>query len=56
MFINFAKNQTDGTGEDVPNTPRELENEPPYYDEDVGPRASFVRLSDYTPGPVDVEV
>ncbi|PFX16944.1 ATP-binding cassette sub-family A member 1 [Stylophora pistillata] len=53
VFINFAKNQTDGTGEEcevVPSSPWELAvNEPTYYDEDAGPRASFVRLSDYPP-------
>lgn len=57
MFINFAKNQTDGEeNEDVASYPREFEiSEPPYRDEDAGPRASFVRLSDY-PRFGDVEV
>ena len=57
MFINFAKNQTDGEeNEDVASYPREFAiSEPPYRDEDAGPRASFVRLSDY-PRFGDVEV
>lgn len=57
MFINFAKNQTDGEeNEDVASYPREFAiSEPPYRDEDAGPRASFVLLSDY-PRFGDVEV
>ncbi|XP_027045418.1 ATP-binding cassette sub-family A member 1-like isoform X2 [Pocillopora damicornis] len=57
VFINFAKNQTDGEeNEDVASYPREFAiSEPPYRDEDAGPRASFVRLSDY-PRFGDVEV
>ena len=55
MFINFAKNQTDGMGEDVTCPPSELEEQQrPYDDEEVNPRVSFVRLSDFTPGTVDV--
>ena len=55
MFINFAKNQTDGTDEDTPSAPNELEEERrPYPDEEAGPRTSFVRMSDFTPDTVDV--
>lgn len=54
MFINFAKNQTDGMGEDTLSTPPELEEPPPYDDEEAGPRVSFVRMSDFSPGSVDV--
>lgn len=54
VFINFAKNQTDGMGEDTLSTPPELEEPPPYDDEEAGPRVSFVRMSDFSPGSVDV--
>lgn len=54
VFINFAKNQTDGMGEDAPSTAPELEEQPPYNDEEAGPRVTFVRMSDFTPGSEDV--
>ena len=54
MFINFAKNQTDGMGEDTLAAAPELEEQPPYNDEEAGPRVSFVRMSDFTPGSEDV--
>ncbi|KAJ7386394.1 ATP-binding cassette sub- A member 1 [Desmophyllum pertusum] len=55
VFINFAKNQTDGTDEDTLSAPNELEEERrPYPDEEAGPRTSFVRMSDFTPDTVDV--
>jgi len=54
VFINFAKNQTDGMGEDAPSAAPELEEQPPYHDEEAGPRVSFVRMSDFTPGSEDV--
>ena len=54
VFINFAKNQTDGMGEDTLAAAPELEEQLPYNDEEAGPRVSFVRMSDFTPGSVDV--
>ena len=54
MFINFAKNQTDGMGEDALSDAPELEELPPYNDEEADPRVSFVRMSDFTPGSEDV--
>lgn len=54
VFINFAKNQTDGMGEDAPSAAPELEEQPPYNDEEAGPRVTFVRMSDFTPGSEDV--
>jgi len=56
VFINFAKNQTDGIGEDTLSADPELEEQPPYYDEEAGPRVSFVRMTDFTPGSEDVWV
>ncbi|KAL9951119.1 hypothetical protein ACROYT_G043723 [Oculina patagonica] len=53
VFINFAKNQTDGMGEDDLSAPPELE-EQQLDDEEAGPRVSFVRMADFTPGTVDV--
>lgn len=52
VFINFAKNQTDGMGEDALSA--EVDEPTPYNDEEAGPRVSFVRMSDFTPGSVDV--
>lgn len=52
VFINFAKNQTDGMGEDALSA--EQDEPPPYNDEEAGPRVSFVRMSDFTPGSEDV--
>ena len=52
MFINFAKNQTDGMGEDTLSA--EVDEPPTYNDEEAGPRVSFVRMSDFTPGSEDV--
>jgi len=54
VFINFAKNQTDGMDEDKPTAAHGLEEQLPYDDEEAGPRVSFVRMSDFTPGSEDV--
>lgn len=54
VFINFAKNQTDGMGEDVLSAAPELEEPLPYNDDEAGPRVSFIRMSDFTPGSEDV--
>lgn len=54
MFINFAKNQTDGMDEDTPTATQVQEEQVPYDDEEAGPRVSFIRMSDFTPGSEDV--
>lgn len=53
MFINFAKNQTDGMGDDLCAL-TDLEDQQPDNDEEVNPRVSFVRMSDFTSASVDV--
>ena len=54
VFINFAKNQTDGMDEDTPTATQDLEEQLPCDDGEAGPRVSFVRMSDFTPGSEDV--
>ena len=51
MFINFAKNQTDGEDEDALHL-TSLEEERPREHRDHG--VTYVRMSDYVPGQVDV--
>ena len=49
MFINFAKNQTDGVGEEPVCLGSREDEQPPFVEQGARGGTTYLRMSDYLP-------